>query len=39
MDTLKKEMKNEFENGKSLFVLKIAGSELTKKKLPEILKQ
>lgn len=38
MDVLKKEMKTVFENGKAVFVLKLAGSELTKEKLPEILK-
>ncbi len=38
MDVLKKEMKTDFENGKAVFLLKLAGSELTKDKLPEILK-
>lgn len=38
MDVLKKEMKTDFENGKAVFLLKLAGSELTKEKLPEILK-
>jgi len=38
MEVLKKEMKTDFENGKAVFVLKLAGSELTKDKLPEILK-
>jgi len=38
MDVLKKEMKTDFENGKAVFLLKIGGSELTKEKLPEVLK-
>lgn len=38
MDVLKKEMKTDFENGNAVFLLKIAGRELTKDKLPEILK-
>jgi uncharacterized protein YqgV (UPF0045/DUF77 family) len=38
MDVLKKEMRTDFENGKAVFLLKLAGSELTKDKLPEILK-
>lgn len=38
MAVLKNEMKSVFENGKAVFVLKLAGSELTKEKLPEILK-
>ena len=38
MDVLKNEMQKVFENGKAVFVLKLAGSELTKEKLPEILK-
>ena len=38
MDLLRDEMKSVFENGKAVFVLKLAGSELTKDKLPEILK-
>jgi len=38
MDVLKQEMRNEFENGKAVFTLKIAGIELTKDKLPEELK-
>jgi uncharacterized protein YqgV (UPF0045/DUF77 family) len=38
MEVLKKEMLHDFETGKSVFLLKIAGSELTKEKLPEILK-
>jgi uncharacterized protein YqgV (UPF0045/DUF77 family) len=38
MDVLKQEMKTVFNNGKAVFVLKVAGSELTKEKLPEILK-
>jgi uncharacterized protein YqgV (UPF0045/DUF77 family) len=39
MEVLKNEMKTAFENGKVVFVLKLAGSELTKEKLPEILKE
>lgn len=38
MDVLKNEMKASFESGKAVFLLKLAGSELTKDKLPEILK-
>lgn len=38
MDLVKNEMKHEFDNGKVVFLLKIAGSELTKEKLPEVLK-
>ncbi len=38
MDVLKTEMQHDFENGKAVFLLKIAGSELTKDKLPEVLK-
>lgn len=38
MDVLKKEMRSDFENGKAVFIMKIAGKELTKEKLPEILK-
>jgi uncharacterized protein YqgV (UPF0045/DUF77 family) len=38
MEVLKQEMKTVFDNGKAVFVLKLAGSELTKEKLPEILK-
>jgi uncharacterized protein YqgV (UPF0045/DUF77 family) len=38
MQVLKEEMLHDFENGKAVFVLKIAGAELTKEKLPEILK-
>lgn len=38
MDLLKNEMRTVFDNGKAVFVLKLAGSELTKDKLPEILK-
>lgn len=38
MGVLKTEMKADFETGKVVFLLKIAGSELTKEKLPEILK-
>ena len=38
MEVLKNEMKHDFETGKAVFLLKIAGSELTKEKLPTILK-
>lgn len=38
MDAIKKEMKSDFESGKAVFLMKVAGSELTKEKLPEILK-
>jgi hypothetical protein len=38
MDVVKNEMKHDFENGKAVFLMKIAGSELTKEKLPESLK-
>ena len=38
MKVLKNEMQNDFENGKAVFLLKIAGSELTKDKLPDVLK-
>ena len=38
MNVLKKEMLTDFENGKAVFLLKIAGSELTKDKLPDVLK-
>ena len=38
MEVLKKEMQYDFENGKAVFLLKLAGSELTKDKLPEVLK-
>ncbi|MEI6489144.1 MAG: hypothetical protein WCP52_09290 [Bacteroidota bacterium] len=39
MLVLKNEMKHDFDNGKVVFLLKLAGSELTKEKLPDILKQ
>lgn len=38
MNVVKNEMKHDFETGKAVFLLKIGGSELTKEKLPEILK-
>lgn len=38
MDVLREEMRASFEDGKVVFVLKIAGSELTREKLPEILR-
>ena len=38
MQVVKEEMQRDFENGKAVFVMKIAGSELTKEKLPDILK-
>lgn len=38
MQVVKEEMQRDFETGKAVFLLKIAGSELTKEKLPDILK-
>jgi uncharacterized protein YqgV (UPF0045/DUF77 family) len=38
MEVLKNEMLYDFERGKNVFVLKIAGAELTKEKLPEVLR-
>jgi len=38
MDVLKEEMRHDFENGKSVFILKIVGAERTREKLPEVLK-
>jgi uncharacterized protein YqgV (UPF0045/DUF77 family) len=38
MDLLKNEMRTVFDNGKAVFLLKLAGSELTKEKLPSVLK-
>lgn len=38
VQVLKEEMKHEFDSGKAVFLLKIAGSELTKEKLPGVLK-
>ena len=38
MNVLKKEMKHDFETGKAVFLLKIAGMELTREKLPDVLK-
>lgn len=38
MQVLKNEMQHDFETGKVVFIMKIAGSELTKEKLPHILK-
>jgi len=38
MNVLKEEMLHDFENGKSVFILKIVGSERTREKLPEVLK-
>ena len=38
MQVLKKEMQYDFETGKAVFLLKIAGSERTKEKLPSVLK-
>ena len=32
------EMRNDFENGKAMFILKIAGTEMTKETLPDELK-
>ena len=38
MNILKHEMQNDFENGKTVFLLKIAAGERTKENLPEELK-
>ncbi len=38
MDVLKNEMRNDFEKGKAVFLLKIVGVEMTKDTLPEELK-
>ncbi len=38
MDVLKTEMQTDFENGRAVFLLKIASGERTKDKLPEVLK-
>ena len=38
MEVLKKEMQHDFEAEKTMFVLKIAGSEMTKENLPTELK-
>lgn len=38
MDVLKKEMQTDFESGKTVFLLKIGKGELSKERLPEILK-
>ena len=38
MEVLTKEMRNDFENGKAMFILKIAGTEMTKETLPDELK-
>lgn len=38
MNLLRDEMKTVFENGKAVFLLKLAGSELTRDKLPPVLK-
>ena len=38
MQVVKEEMKHDFNNGKAVFLLKIAGTELTKDKLPDIMK-
>lgn len=38
MELLKKEMQHDLENGKSVFLLKIGPGELSREKLPEILK-
>jgi uncharacterized protein YqgV (UPF0045/DUF77 family) len=38
MEVIKKEMKTDFENGNAVFLIKIAGKELTKDKLPNSLK-
>lgn len=38
MEVLTKEMRTDFENGKAMFILKIAGKELTRETIPDILK-
>ncbi len=38
MEVLKNEMQHDFESGKAVFLLKIAGTELTRDKLPDSLK-
>jgi len=38
MNVLKNEMKFAFENGKAMFILKIAGIEMTRETLPDVLK-
>ncbi len=38
MEVLKEEMKSSFEQGKAVFLLKVAGMELTKENLPDVLK-
>lgn len=34
MEVLKNEMRNDFENGKAVFLLKIVGVDMTKETLP-----
>lgn len=38
MEAVTREMKYDFETGKAVFIMKIAGSELAREKLPAILK-
>ncbi|MCE9538956.1 MAG: hypothetical protein K8R85_07050, partial [Bacteroidetes bacterium] len=38
MEVLTKEMRTDFENGKAMFILKIAGTEMTKETLPDEFK-
>ena len=38
MEVLKEEMRASFEQGKAVFLLKVAGMELTREGLPEVLK-
>lgn len=38
MDVLKKEMRFAFEDGRAMFILKIAGKEMTRETLPDVLK-
>ena len=38
MKAVTTEMKYDFETGKAVFIMKIAGSELTREKLPDVLK-
>lgn len=38
MDVLKNEMHSVFEDGKAVFILKIAGKEMTRETIPDVLK-
>jgi uncharacterized protein YqgV (UPF0045/DUF77 family) len=39
MDALKKEMNEDLQNGKNVFLLKIGKGELSKQNLPDVLKE